>query len=197
MTQTPDELRLSEIARSLNRYEWQPTAEEVRCGGEFFQLVTSTEKAERPEFPRDTSARPWAVRLHTENATVLAEEVATLVKEFLPGWRERVPGGSPMVELVDMYVRRAQPVVRHAGDLLAAWSEAALPEPDEDEVAYRARYSGAAVSDVEARLRYEIAARWEEEPPRCFLWEEMKPAWNFLGSVRSTMMAAVSGDVEY
>ncbi|MCX5173851.1 MULTISPECIES: hypothetical protein [Streptomyces] len=29
MTQTLDQRRVSEIARSLNRYEWRPTAEEV------------------------------------------------------------------------------------------------------------------------------------------------------------------------
>ncbi len=197
MTQTPDQRRVSEIARSLNRYEWRPTAEEVKCGAEFFQLAQSLEEAEHPRFPRDTSAKPWTLRLHTENVAVLAEEITLLREEFLPQWREHLAADSPMTELVDLYVRGAQPVVRHADAVLAAWEQTTLPEPTAEEIGYRTRYSGAAAKDVAARLRYDIAAAWEKEPVRRSLWEEMGPAWNFLGAVRSTMMAAVSGAVEY
>ncbi|AZP17841.1 hypothetical protein EJC51_18080 [Streptomyces aquilus] len=197
MTQTLDQRRVSEIAHSLNRYEWRPTAEEVECGAEFFQLVQRLEEAERPGFPRDTSAKPWTLHLHTENVAVLAEEITLLREDFLPRWRERLAADSPMTELIDLYVRGAQPVVRHADAVLAAWEQTTLPEPTAQEIGYRTRYSGAAAKDVAARLRFDIAAAWEKEPPRRSLWEEMGPAWNFLGAVRSTMMAAVSGDVEY
>ncbi|MFI6803820.1 hypothetical protein ACIBO6_02185 [Streptomyces luteogriseus] len=197
MTETLDQRRVNEIARSLNRYEWQPTLDEVKCGGEFFQLVKSMEEAERPGFPRDTSAGPWTLRLRTEHVVVLAEQVSRLQAEFLPGWRDRLPDGSPMVELVEMYVRGALPVVRHADGALAAWRDAALPEPADDEIAYRTRWSNVSADEVAARLRYDIAAQWEEQSPRHSLWQEMLPAWNFLGAVRSTMMAAVTGDVEY
>ncbi|MFD4561243.1 hypothetical protein ACFWP5_44190 [Streptomyces sp. NPDC058469] len=196
MTETLDQSRLSEIARSLNRYQWQPSDEEATCGAAFFQLVKSTEEKERG-FPRGTEPGPWTPRLRTENVAVLADEVTMLREEFLPEWRERLPAGSPMAELIDMYVRGAQPVVRHADAVLAAWAEAVLPEPTEDEIAYRTRYTGAPAEEVAARLRFGTAASWEEEPPRRLLWEEMAPAWNHLGAVRSTMMAAVSGDVEY
>ncbi|KMS74417.1 hypothetical protein ACM01_14090 [Streptomyces viridochromogenes] len=197
MTETPDRRRVSEIARSLNQYEWRPTAGEVACGAEFFQLVKGMEEAERSDFPRDASARPWPLRLRTENVVVLAEEVALLREEFLPGWRTRLPDGSPMAELIDLYVRGAQPVLRQAEAVRAAWEGAVLPEPAGDEIARHVRYSGAPTDEVTARLRFETAARWEEGPDQRSLWEAMEPAWNYLGGVRSTMMAAVSGDVEY
>ncbi|MGW0731867.1 hypothetical protein [Streptomyces sp. NPDC002851] len=195
MTETPDARRLIEIARSLNRYQWQPTDEEIECGAAFFHLVKGMEEKERPSFPRSTEL--WKPRLRTENVAVLAEEVAMLRDVFVPGWRDRLQGGSPMLELVDMYVRGAQPVVERAGDVLAAWRTAALPEPTCEDIAYRVRYSDASAEEVAAQLRYEGAARWEEESPRRSLWKEMEPSWNHLGAVRSTMMAAVSGDVEY
>ncbi|WP_326759099.1 hypothetical protein OHB35_15075 [Streptomyces phaeochromogenes] len=94
MTETPDQRRLIEIARSLNRSQWQPTDEEAKCGAVFFHLVKSMEEKERPGFPR--RAEPWKPRLHTENVAVLAEEVTKLRDEFVPGWRERLPGGWPM-----------------------------------------------------------------------------------------------------
>ncbi|MFE9597151.1 hypothetical protein [Streptomyces hokutonensis] len=194
MTETSDQSRLSEIARSLNRYHWQPTDEEATCGAAFFQLVKNMEEMDHG-FPRGTE--PWTPRLHTEDVAVLADEVTVLREEFLPEWRERLPVGSPMAELVDMYIQGAQPVVRHADAVLAAWRTAALPEPIADEIAYRTRYSGAPAEDVATQLRFGTAASWEEEPSRRLLWEEMGPAWNHLGAVRSTLMAAASGDVEY
>jgi hypothetical protein len=153
MTQTPDQRRLSEIARSLNRYEWRPTAEEVTCGAEFFQLVQSLEEAEHPRFPRGTSAKPWTLRLRTENVAVLAEEITVLREESLPQWRERLAADSPMTELVDLYVRGAQPIVRHADAVLTAWEQATLPEPTAEEIGYRTRYSGAAAKDVAVQRR--------------------------------------------
>ncbi|MGN9760028.1 hypothetical protein [Streptomyces sp. SD31] len=155
------------------------------------------EEAERPDFPRHTSARPWTLRLRTENVVVLDEEVALLREEFLPGWRTRLPDGSPMVELIDLYVRGAQPVLRHVEAVRVAWDGVVLPEPAIDDVARHARYSGAPTDEVTARLWFETAARWEERSDRRSLWEAMEPAWNHLGDVRSTVMAAVSGDVEY
>lgn len=197
MTETPERRRVSEIARLLNQYEWRPTADEVACGAEFFQLVKDMEEAERSDLPRDASARPWPLRLRTENVVVLAAEVALLREEFLPGWLIRLPDGSLMAELIALYVRGAEPVVRHAEAVRAAWEGAVLPESTGDEIARHVRYSGASTDEVTARLRFETAARWEEEPDQRTLWEAMEPAWNYLGGVRSTMMAAVSGDVEY
>lgn len=40
-----------------------------------------------------------------------------------------------------MYVRGAQPVAEHAGDGLAARRTADLPEPTDEDIAYRVRYS--------------------------------------------------------
>jgi hypothetical protein len=196
MTETSDQSRLSEIARSLNRYEWAPVAAEVACGAAFFQLLRGLEEAERPKFPRETGAGRWAMRLHTENVLVLAEQVVLLQEEFLPAWRSRVPSGSPMTELIDLYVRGAQPVVQHAAAVRAAWECTTLPEPASDDIARQVRYAGASADEAAARLRYDIAARWEDEPDRRSLWAAMEPAWNYLGGVRSTTMAAVSGDVE-
>jgi hypothetical protein len=194
MTTTPDQSRLSDIGRSLNRYEWRPTDAETRCGDAFFHLVKGMEEKEHG-FPR----RPgrWTLTLHTENVAVLAGQVAVLQGEFLPAWRQRLPADSPMAELIDLYIEGAQPVVRHADAVLAAWAEAALPEPSDDDVAHHSGYSAVPAKDVTAQLRFGIAATWEEEPPRGLLWEQMAPAWNYLGAVRSTLMAAVSGRVEY
>ncbi|MEU9189866.1 hypothetical protein AB0D14_36095 [Streptomyces sp. NPDC048484] len=197
MTETSDRRRVGEIARSLNQYAWRPTRDEVQCGAGFFQLVKGMEEAQRPELPRDATAKPWPRLLRTENVLVLGEEVALLQEEFLPEWRARLPDGSPMTELIELYVQGAEPVVRHTEAVWAAWESAVLPEPAEKDIAWQARYSGTPAAEVTARLRYEIAARWEEEPDRRSLWGAMEPAWNYLGGVRSTMMAAVSGDVEY
>ena len=127
---------------------------------------------------------------------MLAEEAAVLRDAFVPRWRDCLPEGSPMAELVDLYVRGAQPVADRAGDVLAAGRTAALPKPAAEDAAHRVRISAASADEVAVRLRYEIAARWEEAPRRS-VWEEMGPAWNRLRAVRSTMMAAVSGDMEY
>ncbi|MEV0222332.1 hypothetical protein [Streptomyces sp. NPDC050704] len=40
-------------------------------------------------------AQPWKPRLHPENGAVLAEEVALLREEFLPGWRPVDPMSRP------------------------------------------------------------------------------------------------------
>jgi hypothetical protein len=101
-----------------------------------------------------------------------------------------------MTELIDLYVRGAQPVVQHAAAVRAAWECTTLPEPASDDIARQVHYAGASADEAAARLRYDIAARWEDEPDRRSLWEEMESAWNHLGAVRSTMMAAVSGYVE-
>lgn len=45
--------------------------------------------------------------------------------------------------------------------------------------------------------RFVVAASWEEESPRRLLWEQMAPAWNYLGAVRASVMAATSVDVKY
>ena len=195
MTETPDRRRLSEIARSLNRYEWSPTLVEIECGADFFKRVENMEQTGLPGFPR--GPEPWKPRLHTENVAVLAQEAVMLREDFLPEWEARLPAGSPMAELIEMYIEGAQPIVRYTEAVLAAWHQADLPEPTDDEIGYKTRYSDLSAEQARAQLQYEIAAGWEEEPPRRALWEEMLPAWNQLGAVRSTMMAAVSGDVEY
>ena len=195
MTQTLDRQRLIGIARSLNRYEWSPTPAEIECGADFFKRVTRLEEAGFPGFPRGPES--WKPRLHTENVAVLAQEVRMLRDEFLPEWDDRLPSDSRMTELIEMYYKGAQPIVRYAEAVLAAWHEAALPEATDDEISYKTRYSDLSAEEAKARLQYEIAAGWEEEPSRRALWEEMLPRWNHLGAVRSTMMAAVSGDVEY
>lgn len=105
-----------------------------------FQLVQSLEEAEHPGFPRDTRAKPWTLRLHTENVARVAEEITLLRGGFLPRWRERLAADSPMTELVDLYVRGAQPVVRHADAVLAAWEQITLPESTTEEIGYRNRY---------------------------------------------------------
>ncbi|MFI9829660.1 hypothetical protein ACIHIX_18445 [Streptomyces sp. NPDC051913] len=197
MTTTPDQLRVSEIARSLNRHEWAPVTAEAACGEAFFQLLRGLEEAKRPKFPREAGAGRWTMRLHTENVLVLAEQVFLLQKEFLPAWRSRLPSVSPMAELIGLYARGAQPAVRHAAAVRAAWESASLPEPASDDIARQVRYSGSSADEAAARLRYEIAARWENEPDRRSLWEAMEPVWNHLGAVRSTTLAAISGDVVY
>lgn len=195
MTENPDQDRLSGIARSLNRYEWSPTLAEIECGADFFKRVESMGEEGLPGFPQ--GPEPWKPRLHTENVCVLAQEVEMLRDEFLPEWVAQLPADSPMAELIEMYIRGAQPIVRHAEAVLAAWREAALPEPTDDEIGYKIRYSDLSAEEARVRLQYELAAGWEEEPSRRALWDEMLPTWNYLGAVRSTMMAAVSGDVEY
>lgn len=197
MTETPDQRRLIGIARSLNRCEWSPALAEIECGADFFKRVENMEQTGLPGFPRGPEPEPWKPRLHTENVAVLAQEVNMLRDEFLPELGARLPADSPMAELIEMYINGAQPIVQYAEEVLAAWHQAALPEPTDDEIGYKTRYSDLSVEQVKVRLQYEIAAGWEEEPPRRTLWEEMLPTWNHLGAVRSTMMAAVSGDVEY
>lgn len=194
MTTPPDDLRLSEIARSLNRREWRPTDEEVRVGGAFFDLVRPLERQPQPDFPY---GRDWWERLHTENVTGLARSLSVLRDELLPGWREQLPTTSPMIELIELYIRGAQPLEQHADRVLDAWRAAVLPEPTADEIAYEARRLNVSADKGEIHLRYANAARWEKEPHRQRLWDELAPVWTYLGAVRSTMMAAVTGDVDY
>ncbi|HEY8984260.1 MAG TPA: hypothetical protein VIU15_32370 [Streptomyces sp.] len=197
MTRNLERDRVSEIAVLINQYRWRPSPVEVEYGMEFLQLLPQLEGEEAyRRFPRDTRARPWTRSLHTENVVVLAAEVRLLREEFLPRWRERLADRSPMAELVDLYVQGAQPIVRHAEEVLADWEQAVLPEPAPRDVSRHARYSGETERDVAAQLRYNIAASWEKEPARRSLWKKLEPAWTFLDSVRVTMTAAVTGDVE-
>ncbi|MFF1422020.1 hypothetical protein [Streptomyces sp. NPDC058280] len=190
MTDAPDRLR--EIARSLNRRHWQPTVLEVAFGAAFFQRLKGLEEEPQPEFPR--GADDWT-RLHTENLAVLARTV-TMAQDELSAWKDRLPG-SPMVELVEQYVSAAQPLLPHAERLAAAWRGATLPEPTADEIAYEARRLNVSPEEGETNLRYWKAVRWEEEHNSSSLWDDLRPVWSYLGAVRTTMMAAVTGDTDY
>lgn len=150
MTQTPDQRRLIGIARSLNRYEWSPTSAEIECGADFFKRVARMEEAGLPGFRRGPES--WKQRLHTENVAVLAQEVGMLRDEFSPEWGARLPADSPMAELIEMYLKGAQPITRYAEAVLAAWHEAALPEPSDDEIGYKTRYSDLSAKEAMSRL---------------------------------------------
>ncbi|MEV6426063.1 hypothetical protein [Streptomyces sp. NPDC051662] len=128
---------------------------------------------------------------------VLARTV-TVARELLSVWKDRLPG-SPMVELVEQYVIGAEPLLLHTERLVAAWSGVTFPEPTADEIAYEARRLNVPAEEGEANLRYWKAVRWEEEAEHHpeSLWDELSPVWFYLGAVRSTMMAAVTGDTDY
>ncbi|MBV9025440.1 MAG: hypothetical protein JO362_16990 [Streptomycetaceae bacterium] len=118
------------------------------------------------------------------------------VRDELPAWRDRLPG-SPMVELVELYISAAQPLLPHAEHLLTAWRDAALPEPTTDEITYEARRLDTTAEQAEANLRFWNARHWEESSNPRYLWDDLHPAWARLGAVRSTMAAAVTGDTDY
>ncbi|MFK0154316.1 hypothetical protein ACIQVK_19850 [Streptomyces sp. NPDC090493] len=191
MTVTAD--RLSEIARSLNHRQWQPTAAEVAFGTSFFQQMKKMEDRPSYGFPRGAS---WWDRLHTENLDTLARVVAMMRDELPPGVREQLTG-SPMVELAELYIDAAEPLLPHARRLLAAWHDAALPSPSAHTIAREAQRLNVSAEQAEGRLRYESACRWEKETNPRSLWDDLRPAWARLGAVRSTMMAAVTGDTDY
>ncbi|MFI6283100.1 hypothetical protein [Streptomyces sp. NPDC050988] len=191
MTVTSD--RLSEIARSLNRLHWQPTADEVAFGSAFFERMKEAEEEQRSAFPRGTN---WWDRLHTESFATLARVVAMVQDELLPVWRERLTG-SPMVELAELYVSAAEPLLPHAERLVAAWGNAAPPSPTADEIAREAGRLNLSAGLAERRIRFENASHWEEEGNPHGLWDDLRPAWANVSAVRSTMMAAVTGDTDY
>lgn len=138
----------------------------------------------------------WWDRLHTESFATLARVVAMVRDELLPTWREQL-ADSPMVELADLYVSSADPLIPHAERLLAAWHDAALPAPTADEIAREARRLTVSAEQAESRLRFENASQWEKETNPRGLWDDLRLAWAHLGAVRSTMMAAVTGDTDY
>ena len=191
MTITSD--RLSDIARSLNRQQWQPTADEVSFGSTFFRRMKEVEEEPRPAFPRGTN---WWDRLHTESFETLARVVVMVQDELLPAVRERL-ADSPMVELAGLYVSAAQPLLPHAERLLAAWHDAAPPAPTAAEITREAGRLNETAEQAETRLRYYNASHWEMETNPNGLWDDLRPAWAHLGAVRSTMMAAVTGDTDY
>lgn len=191
MTTTPD--RLSEIARSLNRMQWLPTAEEVELGSAFFRHLKTIEEEPQPDFPRGLKQSD---RLHTENLAVLARSVEKLRDELLPAWKNRLDGSS-MIELVEQYVRGAQPLLPHAERLLGNWRGATLPAPTADQIAYEAKRLNISLEEGEANLRYWQAAHWEDEHNPCSLWDDLQPTWAYLWAVESTMTAALTGDTEY
>ncbi|GHE15301.1 hypothetical protein [Streptomyces alanosinicus] len=185
--------QLGSIARSLNRYEWNPAQEEIAVGDAFLRELQKDEEASQP-FPR--GPQEWD-RLRTEAVAGLVAKVARIDKELLPLWRERLPGGSSMIALVEIYVRSAQPILRHADDVLAAWRTAVWREPISEELAYEERRLNVSAEDARAIWRFEEARHWEAQPPRSALWEELLPKWSYLTSVASVVAAAVTGDVEY
>ncbi|MFE7124986.1 hypothetical protein [Streptomyces sp. NPDC057617] len=191
MTQTPN--RLSEIARSLNCMQWLPTAEEVDFGNAFFQQVKKAEEELCGDFPR--GMHRWH-RLRTEDFTALARTVTVVKNELLPAWRDRLPA-SPMVELVEMYVSGAQPVLPHAETLLAAWHDATLAEPSDADIAYEARRLNISSEQAAANFRFWKASHWEKEHFPRSLEDDLRPVWGYLIAVGSTLTAAVTGDTDY
>ncbi|NGO67079.1 hypothetical protein [Streptomyces boncukensis] len=190
MTTRPD--RLSEIARSLNRREWLPTVEEVELGSAFFQQAKAMEE-QHPDFPPGPERGD---RLHVENLTVLARFVENAHDELVPQRRDRLPA-SPMIELVELYISGAQPLLLHAKRMRAAWHSATLPEPATHEIAREAWRLSVTQQQAEANLRYWNAVGWEEEHDPYARWDNPHPAWARLATIGSTMMAAVTGDVDY
>ncbi|MFI2204696.1 hypothetical protein ACH47Z_28690 [Streptomyces sp. NPDC020192] len=193
MTKAADEQQLGAIARSLNRYEWDPTLEEIAVGDAFLRERQKDEEASQ-SFPR--GPQEWD-RLRTEGIVSLGAKVARIEGELLPQWRQRLSSGSPMIDLVEIYVRSAQPIVRHADDILTAWQGAVLRKPTGDEIADEARRLDVSIEEAESIWRFEEARHWESQPPRSALWDELLPTWAYLGSVCSVVAAAVTGDVEY
>ncbi|AOR35775.1 hypothetical protein BFF78_36090 [Streptomyces fodineus] len=193
MTNAADEQRLDVIARSLNRHEWNPTLEEIAVGDAFLRECHRDEEPSQC-FPR--GPQEWD-RLRTEGIAGLVARVSRLDRELLPLWRNRLPSDSPVIALVVIYVRAAQPILRHADDVLAAWQGAVRREPTRDEIAEEARRLRVSPEEAEAIWRFEEARHWESQPPRGPLWDELLPTWARLMAVSSVMAAAVTGDVEY
>jgi hypothetical protein len=191
VTENPD--RLGEIARSLNRCWWLPTVEEVEFGGAFFRLRRGVEEDPDSGFPRGLAS--WNC-LRTEVFTALARTVRAVQEDLLPSWRHRLDG-SPMVELVDLYVSAGRPILPHAEQLMAAWRDVSLPEPSAEEIAYEARRLNVTPEEGEVNLRFFNAHRWEQATVPRSLWDGLLPVSARLGAIQSTMMAAVTGDTEY
>ncbi|MEU0215577.1 hypothetical protein ABZ281_10820 [Streptomyces sp. NPDC006265] len=162
--------------------QWQSTADEVAFGSTFFQRMRQVEEEPDPVFPQGAD---WWQRLHTESFHTLARVVAMVQDELLPAGRERL-ADSPMVELAELYVSAAAPLLPHAERLLAAWNDADLPAPTAEKIAREAGRLNLPAEKAEARLRYENASRWEEETNPRDLWDDLRPAWAHLGAVRST-----------
>jgi hypothetical protein len=102
-----------------------------------------------------------------------------------------------MVELAELYISVAEPLLPHAQRLLAAWHDAALPAPTAEEIARAAERLNVSSEQAESRLRFENASRWEQDTNPRGLWDDLRPTWAHVGAVRSTLMAAVTGDTDY
>ena len=157
---------------------------EVAVGDAFLRECQQEEESDQ-SFPR--GPQEWD-RLRTEGIAGLVAKVSRLERELLPLWRNRLPSDSPVIALVMIYVRAAQPILRHADDVLAAWQGAVLLEPAREEIAEEAR---------RLRISPEEARHWESQPPRGALWDDLLPTWACLLSVSSVMAAAVTGDAEH
>ncbi|GHE02611.1 hypothetical protein [Streptomyces alanosinicus] len=192
MTKATDEQQLNGIARSLDRYEWEPTQEEISVGDAFLRELQKDEEAGQA-FPR--GPQEWD-RLRTEAIAGLVAKVTRIDKELLPLWRKQLPSGSPMIALVEIYIHGAPSLLHHAEDVLAAWRGAVWREPTGEEIAYEERRLQVSPEEAEAIWRFEEAHRWESQPPRSALWDELLPKWSYLTSVASVIAAAVTGDVE-
>lgn len=190
-TEPPD--RLNEIALLLNRRQWRPSPVELEAGAAFFHLLRRAEQRQRPEFPRGT--RVWQ-QTYTEAVAAGAEGVWRTREDLLPVWRDRL-AASPMRELLEMYAGRGQPLLDHAQRLAAAWRAACLPEPAADLVEAESRRLGIAADAGLMALRYARACRWEETQLPRALRDELDALFLRLETVRSTVMAAVTGDVDF
>ncbi|MET9658148.1 hypothetical protein [Streptomyces sp. NPDC006510] len=184
--------RLSAIARSLNLTEWEPTPDEVTFGRAFFRR---TDELEEPSlaFPRGPEQ---GNHLHTEAFDATARKVALVQDELLPAWRERL-AGSPMVELAELYVSAAAPLLPHAQRLLTAWRGVALPSPTAEDIARTAARRRISAEQAALLLRFENAAQWEKDTNPRDLWTGLLPVWANIGSVLSTMTAAITRDTYY
>ncbi|MEU6512165.1 MULTISPECIES: hypothetical protein [unclassified Streptomyces] len=113
MTMTADAQQLDGIARALNRREWIPSQEEVAVGAAFLQEVQAADAGQ--SFPRVPGTDD---RLRTVDVAVLVTLVSRIEEVLLPLWR--LPRASPVIDLVELYVRGAQPIMQQADAVLAA-----------------------------------------------------------------------------
>lgn len=104
---------------------------------------------------------PWLTQALTVEARLMSE----VEVELLPVGRARLPG-SPMLELLEIYVEQARQLVPHAVRMAAAWRRA-TPRPDD-------------------------VGRWEESLVR---ENGPQALWPGVFAVRSTLQAATTGDV--
>ncbi|MEU3078512.1 hypothetical protein [Streptomyces laurentii] len=129
MTTTRD---LREIERLLTGMEWVPTRDEFKLGCDFIDAeYDAVTVAAARGYPRGRGR--WEVTT-LEYLTVVSLVVERVERELLPAARARFPGGSPMVDLVELMLAAAVPVLPYARQLQEAWA-AGGPEARRGETA--------------------------------------------------------------